>query len=348
MKEEHLQVRRRHGPTMAERLKWHLGSIVAVLALIALGLQVAGLFLGPEEEATAAADEVGRTIQRVQSVVAARPFAADERSKALDEQIGALRTSLKYTPTAVDAGEGLTYPPAWLKTLKVGETNEIRFGAPVGLTAAAEAGGIGLKWAEPAENNLKAGAFEVFRKEGAGEPAKVMTVEGAAHEARDATAKPGRAYEYTVVAVAADPDIANTPRGRSAPSAPAAVKAMAGFKLDLVEVKDKVASIKVTKWHGEAWRDRTFEVREGEAIGQMDQALNIDFSTGRTLARLVVETSESPVSRDEIVFDGKGKVVLDSGAPRRVTVSRTESHRKHLASITGADLPDETLELDER
>jgi hypothetical protein len=89
-----------------------------------------------------------------------------------------------------------------------------------------------------------------------------------------------------------------------------------------------------------------FEVREGEAIGAMDQALGIDFSTGRQLAKVSVETSEVPVSKNELVFDAKGRVVIEQGAPKTVPVAGVETRRKTTISITGAGLPDDDLVLE--
>jgi hypothetical protein len=345
MKEEHLQVKRHHGPTLSEQIKWHLGTIAAILCLVVLGLQIFRVIGGPPASAYAVADDLDGTIERVRGSVAGRAFPTDERLKAIDDQIGVLRTSLKHHSAPAEAGEGLTYPPSYLKLLQPGESNEIRFQAPVSLTATPEAGGIDLKWADPPNNNVKVGTFEIFRKEGSGEPAKIQAVEGTAHQFRDASVKAGHSYEYTVQAVAADADLSNTPRGRSPFSAPATAKALTDFKLELVDHQGDVATIKVAKWHGGGWRDRTFEVKEGETIGKMDQALGIDFSTGRKLAKLTVETSEEQVSRDELVFDARGKVVVEGGAPKRVSVSRQETRRKTIASIAGGELPDDTLEL---
>jgi len=42
---------------------------------------------------------------------------------------------------------------------EAGESNEVRFQAPMDLTAAAAAGGVELKWSETANNNVKVGSF---------------------------------------------------------------------------------------------------------------------------------------------------------------------------------------------
>jgi hypothetical protein len=345
MKEERLEVRRRHGPTRLERLKWHVGTIAATVAAILLGLQIAGLILAPSRHAKDAIADLKSATGRLSEDVGKRSFPLDARAKGVDEAIGQLVTTFKHEGSAAEVPPGLTYPPRYLATLKPGESNEIRLDAPIDLVATAEAGGVALKWSEPPANNVKIATFEIFRKEGGDEPATIGTVDGATHAFRDASAKPGHTYEYTVGAVTADPDIANTPRGRSAQSAPASVKAVADFKIELVKSGEGAATFKVSKWVEGAWRDRTFEVREGGAIGGMDQALGVDFSTGRTLARLTVETSEAPVTREELVFDPAGRVVLDGGTPKRVTVSSVEVRRRTLASITGGALPDELVEL---
>jgi hypothetical protein len=347
MREEHLEVRRRHGPTLLERLRWHVGSIVAALLGVLLVLQLLGVIGAPSDHSVDAVTDIRRAIGRVRDDVATRAFPMDERLKAVDERIAELRTTFRHHPTPVEGLEGITYPPSYLSTLKPGESNEIRFHAPIDLVATAEAGGVDLKWAEAADNNVKVATFEVFRKgPGDSEATTLQKVEGSIHAFRDSQAKPGHDYEYTVQAVAADPDIANTPRGRSPHSAPASVRAVADFKIEIVDHKDGVATLKVSKWHEASWRDRVFEVKEGDPIGAVDQALGIDFSTGRTLVKLAVETSEVPVTRDELVFDAKGRVVIEGGAPKRVTVATVEIRRKTLASISGGALPDEVLVLE--
>lgn len=346
MKEEHLEVRRRHGPTLLERLRWHVGTAVAIAAGVLLVLQIFGLALRPLESGRKALRDLVGAIDRVQASVESRTFPSGERMLEVEAQVGGLRTELKHHGNPVKAGEGFTYPPAYLATLKPGESNEFRFQAPVDVAAAAEAGGVDLKWADPANNNVKIGAFEIFRREDGGEATLLKRVDGATHGFRDTSAKPGHGYEYAVEAIASDPDFAETPRGRSPRSAPAAVKAVADFKIELVDLTEGVATLKISKWIEGKWRDRTFDVREGEAIGQMDQALGVDFSTGRRLSKLSVETAQVPVTRDEIVFDPSGRVVVEQGSPKHVRVTRELTRQKISASITGGSLPDDLLEIE--
>jgi hypothetical protein len=346
MKEEHLEVRRRHGPTTLEKLKWHLGTLAAVVLGALLLLQIFGVILRPSEDSRKTLEGLQAACGRVESTVEGRAFPLEERLKEVDDKVGQLRTTFKHHPTPVEAGAGITYPVAYLKTLKPGESNEIRFQAPTDLTAVAEAGGVDLKWAEGANNNVKVGSFELLRKEGGAEPVSIKVVEGTVHTYRDTTAQPGHTYEYTVRAIASDADLANTPRGRSPSSAPASAKAVADFKVEFVSRNGEVATFKVSKWHEGSWRERTFEVKEGETIGKPDPALGIDFSTGRLLSKLTVTTSEVPVTRAELVFDSRGRVVVEGDAPKRVVVSGVENHEKTTASITGGGLPDEVLELE--
>jgi hypothetical protein len=348
MKEEHLEVKRRHGPTTLERLKWHLGSLVAIVAFILLALQIAGVIFKPSASSTTVLRELSDASSRVGTNANARTFPVEDRLKQVDVTVGELRTTLKHLVSPPDQAWGITYPPDYLDTLKPGASNEIRFQAPLDLVATAEAGGIDLKWAEGANNNVKVGAFEVLRKEGSAEPAPVGKVEGSVHAWRDTTVKPGHVYEYVVVAIAADAGLANTPRGRSPASAPASAKALADFKIELVDAKDgaSVATFKVSKWRDGSWRDRTVEVKEGDAIGEMDQALGVDWSTGRRLSKLTFATADVPVTRDELLFDAKGRVIVEQGAPKKVSVTGTRSKHTVTASITGGELPDDTLTLE--
>jgi hypothetical protein len=348
MREEHLEVKRRHGPTTLERLRWHVGSLVAGALLVLLALQLFGVILAPPTPTENALRALSDATGRVEAGVNARTFPADERLKNVDSMVGELRTTLKHHAPTSDPAWGITYPVDYLDTLKPGASNEIRFEAPIGLTATAEAGGVQLKWGEGAHNNVKVGAFEVLRKDGGGDAVPVGRTEGAVFEWRDSAVKPGYAYEYAIVAIAADPDLANTPRGRSPASAPATAKALADFKIELVDAKDgtAIATFKVSKWRDGAWKDRTVDVKEGEAIGQMDQALGFDWSTGRKLAKLTFQTAEVPVTRDEIVFDPKGRVVVEAGAPKKVAVAGIQTKHKVTALLTGGELPDDTLTLE--
>jgi hypothetical protein len=348
MKEEHLEVKRRHGPTTLERLKWHVGSLVAIVLFILLALQIAGLIFKPAASSTTVLRELADASSRVGTNANARTFPVEDRLKQIDGSVGELRTTLKHVVAPKDQAWGITYPPDYLDTLKPGASNEIKFQAPLDVSATAEAGGIDLKWSEGANNNVKVGSFEVLRKEGSAEPASVGKVEGSTHSWRDTTVKPGHLYEYAVVAIAADAGLANTPRGRSPASAPASAKALADFKIELVEAKDgtTIATFKVSKWRDGSWRDRTVDVKEGDAIGEMDQALGVDWSTGRKLAKLTFATAEVPVTRDELVFDAKGRVILEQGLPKRVSVTGTQSKHTVTASITGGELPDDTLTLE--
>jgi hypothetical protein len=346
MKEEHLEVKRHHGPTALERLRWHLGTIVAILLAALLVLQAFGLVLKPSTSATAALEGLTESCNRVQKSVENRMFPVEERLKEVEAHVGDLRKSLKHLGTGAQAPESLTYPADYLETLKPGASNEIRFQAPINVVATADAGGIDLKWAEGANNNVKVGAFEILRQEDAGEAAPVTKVEGSVYAWRDTSAKPGHAYEYTVVALAADVAIANTPRGRSPASAPATAKALTDFKIELLGAKDGTATFHVSKFREGSWRDRTFDAREGEPIGGMDDALAIDFSTGRRLVKLTIETIDVPVTRDEVVFDPKGRVVVEAGAPKRVSVSSTEPRQRITAAVSGGGLPDDTIVLE--
>ena len=74
--------------------------------------------------------------------------------------------------------------------------------------------------------------------------------------------------------------------------------------------------------------------------------MRVDFSTGRRLVKLTIETIEVPVTRDEVVFDPKGKVVVEAGAPRRVSVSSTEPRQRITAAVAGGGLPDDTILLE--
>lgn len=347
MREEHQEVRRRHGPSRLEKLKWHFGAVVAGALAVMIGLQIGKVILRPPGDATQALRDLRDATSRIRTNVAGREFALEARMSEVDAEVARLRTTFKHVVAPVEPQAGITYPASYLKTLKPGESNEIRFAAPIGLAATAEAGGVDLKWAEAAENNVKVGAFEVHRAEAGAEPALLQKVDGATHAFRDSAALPGHTYQYTVQAVAQDEDLVHTPRGRSPHSAPASVKAVADFKIELVDVAADGITMKVSKWHEGSWRDRRFDLKEGDPIGKADQALGIDFSTGRTVTKVEIEATEVPVTRNEVVFDGKGRVVIEGGAAKRVPVASTATRRKTSVFISGGGLPDETLVSDE-
>ncbi len=349
MKEEHLEVKRGAGFGMIDRLLLHLDKVVAALAVAVVGAQVAGFLFQPAERFRHAQEDAQSAARMLNETLSGTVFPVDERMTAVKQRIGQLVTQLKGSESAgVDLTSGLTYPVGYLKTLRPGESNEIRFVAPTDTKAVPDAGVIVVTWSEPAGNNVAIGTYDILRAEDGGAEAVAASVEGTSHEWRDAGVKPGHAYRYRVIAVAKDADLARTSRGRSEPSPVAEARAIADFKVALVDEKADEVQIRVSKWIGGEWRDRVFSLKQGQAVGARDDALGVDFSTGRTISKIEAETVDVEETRAEVVFDAKGRVVVESGAAKRVPVTGKVPVRKIKVSLTGAGLPDDVLSLEKR
>jgi hypothetical protein len=344
MREERLEVKRQSRRGLGDRLLDNLHWFAAWGAIGAVAAQGAGLWLAPAHGPEGVADAEAAYVRFDDSANLAS-FPGPERLKEVESTLAALSQAM--APAAVpevSAPRGLTYPPAFLETLKPGAANEIRFAAPVDLRVSAEVGGVDLAWTDPAGNNVRIKEFEVLRgaEDGAAETV-VKTVPGDVFTTRDGTAEAGRTYRYRVRAVAADTTASTGGAAKSAPSEGAVVKAIADFKIEAVGLKGEALVVKVSKWSGGAWRDRNFEVRQGDAVGGRDDALGLDFSTGRRVKSLRIETKTAPVVRREVIFDAEGRVVVEGGAPRRVSVTREETFQVATATLEGGSMPADTL-----
>jgi hypothetical protein len=349
VKEEHLEVKRQLRRSAVETALDRLHVLVGVAAFAVFGGQAAGLWLDPRahDDGAAKAEEAYVAFDDAANRAS---FPLEERLKETDGALAALGASLAPPASKSNAGlpRGLTYPTAYLETLKPGASNEIRFRAPVDLRAVAEVGGVDLAWADPAGNNVKIREFEILRAEGDGAESVLRTVPGSTFAYRDEGAQPGHEYAYRVRSIAAEGFAAAGTAAKSSASEPAKVRAIADFKIEPAGLEGDVLVLKVSKWSGGAWKDRLYRVKRGEPIGGKDDALGVDFSTGRRLAELTVETKTESRTKNEVVFEADGRVVVEAGAPKRVPVTADQPYLVASAKIDGGALPPETLVWDRR
>ncbi len=344
MKEERLEVKRQARRGWGDRLLDSLHWVVAWVVIAAVCAQAAKLWLEPSYTETGIED-VRAAYVRFDDAANLASFPADERLKSVDATMAGLAASIgvSATPNLEVLARGLTYPADYLETLKTGASNEVRFAAPTGVRATAEVGGVDLVWADPAGNNVRIKEFEVLRAEGDGPETVVKTVPGDGFATRDTTAKAGVGYSYRIRAVAADAAAASGGSAKSTPSDPVLVKAIADFKIEATGLKGDALIVKVSKWSSGNWRDRIYEVRQGDAIGGKDDSLGVDFSTGRRVTQLVIVTPKAVISRQEVVFDADGRVLLDGALPRRIVVQGEETYKVATATVEGGSMPADTL-----
>ena len=349
MKEEHLEVKKQARRSAWETTLDRLHVIVGAAAVAVFGGQAAGLWLDPRANDEDAAKAEGAYV-KFDDAANRASFPMEERLKETEAAVAALAASLAppATKAHADLPRGLTYPAAYLETLKPGASNEVRFSAPVDVRATAEVGGVDLAWADPAGNNVKIREFEILRAEGDAAESVLRTVPGTTFAFRDAGAAPGHEYVYRVRSIAAEGFAAAGGAAKSAPSEPAKVRAIADFKIEPAGLEGEVLVVKVSKWSGGAWKDRTYAVKRGDAIGGKDDALGVDFSTGRRVAELLIETKTEMKTKNEVVFDADGRVVAVDGAPKRVPVTAEHPYRVATAKIEGGALPPETVVWDRR
>ncbi len=247
----------------------------------------------------------------------------------------------------------LTYPGAWLATTRPGESNLVRFGAPLRLAAAVEPGAIVLTWAPP-DSTVAVAKFEILRVPGmkgsenltAADPigataADVLTF-------RDEQVVQGVTYTYTVHATTLDPILVGSGRSRSPNSDPVTQRAVADSKIELVDVADGAVQLRIKKQAGSEWRIRLVTLKEGEVIGGVDPSTGLDWTTNRVVGKISEALSESERPRDEVVFDRQGRVVVDAGIPRRVSTIRRDVWRTISVVLSGGGAPDETLTMEKR
>ncbi|HYC78119.1 MAG TPA: fibronectin type III domain-containing protein [Planctomycetota bacterium] len=347
MREEHLEVRqsprRVDNPILANV---HVVVFLAALALVAL--QAAGVILAPAYGPRELKD-VEDAHQAFETAANTAQFPVEARTRETSDELAAVAAALKPKPPPASAPvRGLTYPPTYLETLKPGASNEIKFAPPTGVRASAEVGGVDLVWADPAGNNVAIGEFEILRSEDGGDLVPTAKVKGDQFAWRDASAVPGKDYVYRVRAVTREGAVGSAGVARSDLSDAAQVRAIADFKIELVDFLPDAARFRVSRWRDGDWRTRIFEVAQGRPIGGRDEALGVDYSTGRRLASFVVEERTEPASREEVVFGPDAKVVVEDGAPRKVKVVRDVIVRKAVATVDGGALPPETLTLEKR
>lgn len=344
MREERLEVQRQARRGLGDRLLDSLHWVVAWIVIAAVGAQAAKLWLEPAFGEAGAA-EVKAAYDRFDDAANLASFPTEARLKAVDAALADLSAAIAApaAPKSDAFPRGMTYPAAYLETLKTGASNEVRFAAPTGVRATAEVGGVDLVWADPAGNNVRIKEFEILRAENEGPETVVKTVPGDVFATRDATAVAGVGYSYRIRAVAADAAGASGGAAKSSPSDGVQVKAIADFKIEAAGLAGDALVLKVSKWSSGEWRDRVYEVKQGEAIGGKDASLGVDFSTGRRLKQLLIETKTAVISRKEVVFDADGRVLLDGASPRRVVVSGEETYKVATATIDGGSMPADTL-----
>lgn len=262
--------------------------------------------------------------------------------------VRALESSVAVPTAPKGLPAGLTYPGTWLETTRPGETNVVKFGAPRKLDAAAEPGAVVLSWAPP-EATVVLSAYEIHRSEDGGPFGIVGKVAGDVLTWRDESVVAGRPYAYRVIAVTSDALLVGSGRSRSPESDPAALRAASDSKIELVDVAEGVVSLRIRKKTGsDGWRTRIVTVAEGKPVGDVDPSTGLDWTTGRTVAKIAEALSETERSRDEVVFDAAGRVVLEGGIPKRVSTVRRDVWRTVSVTLSGGGAPDETLTIEKR
>ena len=140
---------------------------------------------------------------------------------------------------------------------------------------------------------------------------------------------------------ASDTLLVGSGRSRSPESDPAALRAASDSKIELVDVAEGVVSLRIRKKTGsDGWRTRIVTVAEGKPVGDVDPSTGLDWTTGRTVAKIAEALSETERSRDEVVFDAAGRVVLEGGIPKRVSTVRREVWRTVSVTLSGGGAPD--------
>lgn len=352
MKEEHVATKKATRDSLKDVALRNLDMIVAAAAVVVLGLHLAGFLFSPRSDAeeTREALEVARGDLSRNLDTQKFPIAKEKEHIATVE--GRMRSGwAPKVPAVPPLPTNATYPPALLRAIRDGDSNEIRFYPPAELRAEAQKGTNVLRWIEHEANNTRISGFAIFRGVGKADAAKLSEldrIQGDKDVFQDRTAKPGVVYTYRVRALT--DELKSRGVTESDMSTPVTVETLADFKLTLKDVNEttKVARFLVEKWHEDDWWGKEFECSIGQTIGALDSGTDVDYTTPRTLKTLDMKPVEVTRNRREVVFDASGRVKLESGEPVTEEVPVREKFLEVKAKVEGGELPPKTYSLEKR
>ncbi len=221
---------------------------------------------------------------------------------------------------------GIFYHPESVDDVRNERELEVRFPAPEKLDATSDIGRIRLTWQVSGDNTVKIRHFEVYRRQGDQERL-LATVPGNQQSFVDDKVEAGTLYSYRLIAVTDDRTLVRSKRHRSPHSRAVDIRGARDYQLKLViyDPATRKARVQVRRHVNGVWHEKVFDFQPGKKIGALDAGSGINYATPCQAVRLEQVIVKIPEERDEVTFDGSGRVVLGAnGKPetRHVTYER--------------------------
>lgn len=218
---------------------------------------------------------------------------------------------------------GIFYHPKSVEDVREERGLELRFLPPINLQASSDIGRVRVFWEVPDQNTVPIKEFHVFR--GPADSATLVgKVPGADRSFVDKNVAAGRLYKYHVRAVTDDRLLRKSNRATTAYSKPVDIRGARDYGLKLLKYDSstKTARILVKRYVADVWHEKEFDAMVGKPIGIQDAGSGINYTTPCTVIRFEEGSKTVPEKRDEVAFDGQGRVLVGkNGQPITKNVS---------------------------
>ncbi len=294
-------------------------------------LATSGYFLGTGEglglaEKDEAVEKAELAISKVRDAVSKATYEGDEGFLIL-KRLMEMPTEIEeqWSPEVKSRPfkTGIFYHAVAVQDVRDERDLELRFLAPMKLEGEAEIGRIRIFWETSDRNTVDTAYFEVYRRVSDSET-KIAQVDGRENSYVDTDVEAGQLYSYRVQAITEDEVLVKTNREKSGFSEAIDIRGARDYQFSLVSYDPgtKVGRVLVKRYVGDIWHEKEFDLVAGKKIGLKDVGSGIDYGTPCTVTRVEVGVEMVPEERDEVVFDGQGRVVLGlNGKPLTKHVS---------------------------
>jgi len=346
VKEEFLATTRPKRAPLVRRLLVHLHLVVLGAVVLAAALHLAGvLFAGPRG-IPAVNGGIDRRIELLREVLDRTEADLSQEQRQLERltaRVKAVWERLPGEPPEVSADVTYSRNRVAARRRDPPMKNEIRFLPPKEVRVRPEMGRMLVTWLQDADSNVQVSGRVVLRAVGDRPPEEHGRLGADAKSFTDDDVEAGRSYTYRIVALTDEPTLPVEER-RSAPSKPVTDRAVADVRLALVDADAEAgtATFNVEKWHEGGWYARRFTASTGEELGAVDPGTGVDYATGWKVRSVTADDVSETKRIEQVTFDRRGHVVLESGRPVFEEVPVTETFREVTVVLESSGRPDET------
>ncbi len=241
--------------------------------------------------------------------------------------------------------KGVFYHGPSLSDMRAEKDLELRFFAPTELQGTSDIGKIRVFWEIPDGNTVSVEKFEIYRSSGDDE-VLVGAVDGKENSFVDGNVVAGQLYKYRVRGISNDPLMVQSNRQASPFSKPFDVRGARDYAFEFLsyDSETKIARVKVKRYVDGIWHEKVFDVVKGKKMGLKDVGTGIDYETPCEVFDIEVGFEMVPEERDEVEFDGTGRVIVASNG-KPITKHVTYERRKNFAKLYYRDELGEKAEL---